>query len=49
MTFKCPFRDQLQALDKVEGVDEEGGAAGGAPSGSGSGGLGSGTGKYQPP
>lgn len=47
MTFKCPFKDQLAALDKVDG-DEEVAAAGGAPSGSKPG-LGAGGGKYLPP
>lgn len=42
MTFKCPFRDQLAALDKVEGEDE-GGAAGSSTS------KPAGTGKYVAP
>lgn len=46
MTFKCPFKDQLAALDKVDG-DEEVAAAGGAPSGSGMGGATGG--RYVPP
>jgi hypothetical protein len=29
MTFKCPFKDQLAALDQVE-VDDEAAAAGAA-------------------
>lgn len=49
MTFKCPFKDQLQALDKVEGDGDSGAAAGAGPSGSGSAGLGSAGGKYKPP
>jgi hypothetical protein len=45
MTFKCPFRDQLAALDKVDGDDE----GAGAPSGSKPG-LGAAPGgKYVPP
>lgn len=48
MTFKCPFKDQLAALDKVEGEDEVA-AVGGAPSGSKPGLGAPGTGKYLPP
>lgn len=50
MTFKCPFKDQLAALDQVDGPgDEEASGAGGAPSGSKSGLGGASTGKYLPP
>jgi translation initiation factor 3 subunit G len=44
MSFKCPFKDQLEILDKVEGEDD--GDAAGGPS---KGGFGSATGKYVPP
>jgi len=43
MTFKCPFKDQLAALDKVEGEDDP------AAPGSSTTKLGSTTGKYVPP
>lgn len=43
MTFKCPFRDQLAALDQVEGEEA---AAAGAASGSRPAGP---PGKYVPP
>jgi hypothetical protein len=46
MTFKCPFKDQLAALDKVEGEDEI--AAAGAASGSKPG-MGAIGGKYVAP
>lgn len=51
-TAKCPYKDQLAAIDSVDGAEEEAAAAGGAggPGGlAARGGMGGIGGKYVPP